>query len=214
MNIGNVLLHASAEKTDHQRGAAAWALGVAEQFGAALTALVYPLDVVVPRSANDRQSADNSRVEVENGNRDAAERLRSVARQRNIEAEIIAERSFAYGIPEIVADRARLHDLVVTGIDHTGLLSERSVTEHLLFESGRPVVIVPESYEPPFSCLQVAVAWDWGRAAARALGDAIPLLRSATEVRIVSFTDEKQFDTSRWEMRCAKRRLNKAPTCW
>jgi nucleotide-binding universal stress UspA family protein len=199
MSIRNVLLHASAENTDTEKGAAAWALGLAGSFQAKLTALVYQLDVVMPRSAYGRQIVADSRTELENRNREAiacAERLRSAARQKELDADIITDRSFAYGVPEIVADRARLHDIVVSGVEHTGILNERSIAEHLIFEAGRPVVVVPGDYEAPFRCESIVVAWDWGRTAARALGDAMPLLRRAEEVRILSFRDEKQFDTS------------------
>ena len=199
MSIGNVLLHASAENTDPDRGAAAWALGLAAHFQAQLTALVYQLDVVMPHSAYGRQIVSDSGAELQGRNHDAVEcaaRLRTAAEQRNVNAEVITERSFAYGVPEIAADRARLHDLVVSGTDHTGLLSERSVAEHLLFESARPIVVVPGEFDAPFKCERVVVAWDWGKTAARALGDAMPLLRQASDVRIVRFRDDKQFDTS------------------
>lgn len=199
MSIGNILLHASSENTHPERGAAAWAMGLAGHFDAKLTALVYQLDVVMPRSAYRGQFVDQSTAEQDNRNHSAincAARLQAAVKERKLDAEIITERSFAYGIPEIAADRARLHDIVVSGINHEGLLTERSVAEHMLFEAGRPVVVVPEDYQAPFECERIVVAWDWGRAAARALGDAMPLLRKASEVQIVSFADEKQFDTS------------------
>ena len=199
MSIGNILLQASSDNTHPERGAAAWALGLAEHFDAKLTALVYQFDVVMPRSDYGGQTSDLSSAELEDRNRgalDCAARLRTAAQARELNADVITDRSFAYGIPEIAADRARLHDIVVSGINHQGLLSERSLAEHLLFETGRPLVVVPEAYNAPFKCDRVVVGWDWGRAAARALGDAMPLLRQASEVRIVSFEDEKQFDTS------------------
>lgn len=199
MTIGNLLLHASAENIDPGRGPAAWALGLAAEAGAQLTALVFELDVVMPRSAYGRQIVADSRAAVEARNRDAAERaarLRAAAEKAGVDARVVTDRSFAYGVPEIVADHSRLHDLVVSGVDQTGLLSERSIAEHLLFEAGRPVVVVPNDHPAAFRCDRITVAWDWGRAAARALGDAMPLLRRAGEVTVVVFQDEKQFDTS------------------
>lgn len=195
--IQNLLLHVSAEKMEPGRGAAAWALGLAADAGAHLTALLFELDVVVPRSAYGQQIAADSRAALEARNRDASQRaaqLQATATERGVEADVITDRSFAYGVPEIVAGHARLHDLVVSGVDHEGLLSERSVAEHLIFESGRPVVVVPSEHDAPFRCERVVVAWDWGRAAARALGDAMPLVRKAREVSIVTFDDDKSFD--------------------
>ncbi len=47
----------------------------------------------------------------------------------------------------------------------------------------------------PFDLKTVVVAWDFSRAAARAVADAIPLLEKAKEVRIVTVTNEKIFDS-------------------
>jgi hypothetical protein len=41
----------------------------------------------------------------------------------------------------------------------------------------------------------VAIAWDFSRAAARAVSDAMPLLEKARKVRIVTVTNEKKLDS-------------------
>ena len=48
----------------------------------------------------------------------------------------------------------------------------------------------------PFQLGTVAVAWDFSRAAARAVSDALPLLERAKQVRIVTVINEKALDTS------------------
>ena len=54
----------------------------------------------------------------------------------------------------------------------------------------------PESPRPrPFELGTVAIAWDFSRAAARAVSDAMPLLEKARKVRIVTVTNEKKLDT-------------------
>ena len=40
------------------------------------------------------------------------------------------------------------------------------------------------------------IAWDFSRVAARALADALPLLRRASAVTLVSFGDDKDFSSS------------------
>jgi nucleotide-binding universal stress UspA family protein len=47
----------------------------------------------------------------------------------------------------------------------------------------------------------VAVAWDFGRAAARALSDAMPLLQLAKDVRLFTITNEKPIDLEEGEGR-------------
>jgi len=64
------------------------------------------------------------------------------------------------------------------------------IIEAALFDSGRPVVVVPFVHREPFKLDRVLVAWDGGRLAARALGDALPLLRRAPAVDVVVVTTE------------------------
>jgi nucleotide-binding universal stress UspA family protein len=60
----------------------------------------------------------------------------------------------------------------------------------VLFESGRPLVVVPPGRDA-FQCRRVSVAWDGGAKAARALNDAMPFLRAAEAVEIVCVSGEK-----------------------
>ena len=86
-------------------------------------------------------------------------------------------------LPEITdaaAAQARVHDLTVTqsGADF------RELNETLVFGSGRPVLLLPAK-EWNGAVDHVAIAWDGGRAAARALGDALWLVERAARVSIL-----------------------------
>jgi nucleotide-binding universal stress UspA family protein len=59
------------------------------------------------------------------------------------------------------------------------------MAEALLFESGRPVIMVPYIQTQPLKLDRVMVCWDGGRAAARAIADSLPLLQKAKQVDIV-----------------------------
>jgi nucleotide-binding universal stress UspA family protein len=62
--------------------------------------------------------------------------------------------------------------------------------EGALFHSGRPVILVPAdhgAHRPPRTVL---VAWSASREAARAVNDAIPVLRHANEVRVIVVADD------------------------
>jgi nucleotide-binding universal stress UspA family protein len=173
MTYASILLHDSAGLADPSRGPAAWALGLAAATGARLTATAFAGDGIAPPDA-----------------------LLAAAAEREVAAFAVTERSFAYGLPDVLVDHARLHDLVVTGSEPGGLLSTRALAEHLVFESGRPVVVVPQSWRDPFRCERVVVAWDNTRPAARALGDALPLVRTARAVTFVTVGGEKTIDSS------------------
>jgi nucleotide-binding universal stress UspA family protein len=60
------------------------------------------------------------------------------------------------------------------------------MVECLLMQSGRPVLVLPCHGSPPDQCRSALVAWDGSREAARALHDAMPLLRQAHRVTVLS----------------------------
>ena len=88
---------------------------------------------------------------------------------------------------------ARLRDLTILPAS-----SDQWYAESVLFGSGRPTMILPENPKRrPFQLGTVAVAWDFSRAAARAVSDALPILELAKKVRIVTVVNEKALDTKR-----------------
>jgi nucleotide-binding universal stress UspA family protein len=68
---------------------------------------------------------------------------------------------------------------------------EEVIAEAALFESGRPVIVVPYIQKDPLQLEHVMLCWDGSRAAARAIADALPLLKKAGQVEIVIVTNER-----------------------
>lgn len=97
-----------------------------------------------------------------------------------------------YEEAEVVARAARTRDLTLTPIG-PAVLADRDLAETILFGSGRPVVIYPETADitPGDGFARVAIAWDGSRAAARAVADALPILIQAGEVRIFTALGDK-----------------------
>ena len=89
------------------------------------------------------------------------------------------------------ANRARVHGLVYAEAGVPGERFGGALIEPLLFESGRPVLVVPNGYSSPISFEHVLIAWDGSTNAARAVWDSIPLLRLAKRIEIVTVTGEK-----------------------
>jgi nucleotide-binding universal stress UspA family protein len=82
-------------------------------------------------------------------------------------------------------DSARSADLVIAAQGETGILSDsRSELESFLFESGRPVLLIPHILTAPKPIRRVLIAWNGSREAARATFDALPLLKAADDVEI------------------------------
>jgi nucleotide-binding universal stress UspA family protein len=114
------------------------------------------------------------------------------AEEAGVEATCLARTAKLYEEEQCLSEAARTRDLCLIAIG-PAVGGDRSVAEALLFESGRPVIVFPESVEvlaaPHFGA--VAIAWDGGPKAARAVADAMPLLARAAQVRILVVTDEK-----------------------
>lgn len=90
--------------------------------------------------------------------------------------------------------QARYCDLVVIGqSDPTAstLVVARDFPEHVVMNSGRPVLIIPRA--GPFVDLgkRPLIAWDASAAAARAVVDAIPFLQHAEAVDVAVFNPEE-----------------------
>lgn len=91
---------------------------------------------------------------------------------------------------DVVAERARCHDLTLMGLgrDDPHL---RAAAESAIFGSGRPVLLLPEDIAGLAPPAHVMLAWDGSRVAARAVADAMPLLKRATRVTVAIVVDEK-----------------------
>ncbi len=90
-------------------------------------------------------------------------------------------------ITDVIGLHSRYADLLVTeqqDPDNPGP-GGPALTQHLVLESGLPVLVIPYigASRPPGG--RVMVAWDAGREAARAVRDALPLLRHADHVDVV-----------------------------
>lgn len=90
---------------------------------------------------------------------------------------------------------ARVHDLAVLDAEPVTLSIDRGLIESALFDTGRPVILVPAGTDA-FRIGRVAVAWDGSAMAARALNDALPFLKAAREVEILTVTGEKDLTGS------------------
>lgn len=180
MAIRSILLFAPAETAAVSKGPAAFAISLAKAHGARLTIFTVALDVTTPERHTDAQSV--------------AAQLLSAADAVGLDCTLITEHSHVIGVHEVVAEHARLHDISIIGNYGSGLLNERMVAEYLMFESGRPVIVVPEAHVAPYQSGALGIAWDNTPSAARALGDAITLL-DPKNVQFLTIVGEKPLPT-------------------
>lgn len=115
------------------------------------------------------------------------------AEKAGISHERVLERCLSYQVPGLFVEYARLRDLTILSVPES---YDQWYAETVIFESGKPTLVLPERPRArPFDLKTVMVAWDFSRAAARAIADAIPILEKAREVRIVTVTNEKVIDS-------------------
>lgn len=71
----------------------------------------------------------------------------------------------------------------------------QDMAQAVVFGSGRPTILVPPSARAA-ALKHIAIAWDGGRVAARALGDALALLAEGGRVSVLTVQDEKPLSGS------------------
>lgn len=110
-------------------------------------------------------------------------RLASPAALQRIDQSTDAAAAFLCG-------RARLSDLTIVGISAGAAdPGEREFVSRLLFDSGRPLILFPEAADAASAPRRIQIAWRPTRESTRAVHEALPLLRRATEVRLVVVDD-------------------------
>lgn len=128
--------------------------------------------------------------------RKSLEYLETCARSSGIKAHGLVVRANLHGIGPCVARHARARDLCLVPLGDR-MDSQRAVAEDVIFGSGRPVLVFHPDHAPlPARLTRVAVAWDGSRCAARAAADAMPILKRASDVRVVTVVGEKPSATS------------------
>lgn len=98
------------------------------------------------------------------------------------------------GVLNTAAEQARYFDLAL--LPWSGeTVSAQDMTQAVVFGSGRPTIAVPLAVSSaPLD--HIAVAWDGSRVAARALGDALPLLAEGGRISVLTVQDEKPLSRS------------------
>jgi nucleotide-binding universal stress UspA family protein len=172
------------------------AISVAAALGAHITALSCEVHVQVPGHFMSGSAVGLPGIiagEAGKSRRNAKDLLalfESAAAKSDVSRESIFQSCKSFEVPELLCEYARLRDLSIMPES-----SDRWDSEAVIFGSGRPVLILPQRPRSrTFEVGTVAVAWDFSRAAARAVSDAVPLLEKAKQVRVVTVINEKNLD--------------------
>lgn len=172
------------------------AVSVAAALGAHIAALACEMHVEVPGHIMSGSvvglpgiiagEAAKSRTNAQ----DLLAAFEAAATKAGVSRESMLEKCQTVELPELLVEYARLRDLTILPESN-----DRWHAEAVMFGSGRPTLILPQNPRSrSFELGTVAVAWDFSRAAARAVSDAMPLLEKAKRVRVVTVLNEKRLD--------------------
>jgi nucleotide-binding universal stress UspA family protein len=179
--------------------ASSYGLGLARACGATLTAAMPVIEPYLPPYvlleipdevlARRRQEVATEAERVLHG---VSENARSMG---------VAAETLAFEVPEAdeaeeVSNLARCFDATIVQQPDPDGRDTSAIIEATLFKSGRPIIIVPFITARP-EIRTAVIAWDGGPQAARAAGDALPLLRLANRVQVVTVDDDEIESDSR-----------------
>ncbi|EHM01938.1 universal stress family protein [Acetobacteraceae bacterium AT-5844] len=88
--------------------------------------------------------------------------------------------------------RTRYSDLLIFGRPESDDAAVVELAESVMFGCGRPLLLVPPGWSHPTLGQRVLIGWNGSREATRAVADALPLLRQAEAVHVLSAVDQGQ----------------------
>jgi nucleotide-binding universal stress UspA family protein len=191
--IKDIIVNLSVAKDGSPAGN--YAISVAAVLDAHLTGVAFAYDPIVPISGSGYIPAElieTQRDENETAAEAAIKSFAASATRAGIAADTAMLDASLTGAGDQFARIARRFDLAIVGqAQPQTSTTDQVIGEAALFESGRPIIMVPYIQKAPFKIGSVMICWDGSRMAARAIGDAIPIIGQADRVEIVSVTNER-----------------------
>jgi nucleotide-binding universal stress UspA family protein len=175
--------------------AADYALSVATTLEAHATGIAFAYEPTPPPTVLGSMPLDflaAQREESEKIAKAATARFDEAVRRAGVSGESHALSATLIGAADTFSRLARRFDLSVVAQNEP---EDSGVTDPLiegaLFETGRPVIVVPYIQKAGLTLDRVMVCWDGSKTAARAIGDAMPFLERAGSVDVVIVASER-----------------------
>lgn len=178
--------------------AADYATSIAATFRAHITGIAFLYEPVIPDGTLggvpvdliELQREENSKIA-----RDAISRFEAGVKKAGLASETRQLDATFGGAATLFAQIARRFDIsVVAQAQREQGATDELIIEGALFESGRPVIVVPYIQKSGLTLERVLACWDGGRTAARAIADAMPFLERAKAVDLVIVAEERKND--------------------
>jgi len=197
-NIENILIGLSVENKDEPTAAVSYGLSLAKRADAQITVYAPSVKLALPHAFVSGTAAGLVGAEnryVQDLARAAVTRIKEQARAAEVPASVSSPQLRRLKLVEGFTKETRLHDLCVLDSESQAMDIDRDLIEAALLDSGRPVIVVPPGCSL-FNPRHIIVAWDGSSKAARALFDALPILRIADTVEVVQVEGEKDLSSA------------------
>jgi nucleotide-binding universal stress UspA family protein len=175
-----------------------YAISVAATFGAHAVGVAFLYEPVIPDGALGAVPVDLIELQREENSKlasNAISRFETAGKKAAVSAETrVIDATFG-SAPTLFAQIARRFDLAIVGqAQREQGATDALMIEGALFESGRPIIIVPYIQKRGLTLERVLACWDGGHTSARAINDAMPFLERAKAVDIVMVAEERKDD--------------------
>jgi nucleotide-binding universal stress UspA family protein len=190
MQYQDILVH--IDDGEAMPGRLALAAELAERFGAHLIGVYVDPGLALPTLV-DVPISPNLIEELENEHRERRQRAEQKFRQTLERSEVRSEWRLAEGeLAGTLSRHARYADLTVLGQE--GADDQKMVIgglpDSVALTCGRPVLVVPYIGVKTPPGRHAIVAWNGSREAARAVNDALPILKGADKVEVMCVNPE------------------------
>ncbi|PZO00624.1 MAG: universal stress protein [Alphaproteobacteria bacterium] len=205
MPVNDILLHIDSYPDPTSPAAVDRAIALAGRLKGTLTALAVEValpvrrnrvaDYLIGLSATAHEQEALSRAQCEK----SLAMFAGAASSAGLPHETIHERAHLFEVSERIAVKMRTRDLCIVPLGGR-FEGQQEVARSVIFGSGRPVLVFSdETPEPSVDLRRVVIAWDGSRSAARAMADAMPILKLAEDVRVLTVAGDKpEVDSALW----------------
>jgi len=170
-----------------------YAIALAETLDAHLTGIAFSYEPILPMmgsiEAVPAQFIDEMRADSEKAAKLAKANFQKAVGEAGLRADCYSPTASVAGAAGLFARIGRHFDLAVVQQAEATTFENDFIIEAALFESGRPVMVIPYIQNAAPSFKRVLVCWDGSRPAARAIADAIPLLRKAGKIEVITVAE-------------------------
>lgn len=191
--IKDIVLNLSAEKSGSR--AVEYAVSMASTLEAHIAGIAFvydPFDLVSHLGYIATDVVEEQWRDYKAEAQAALDRFSQLASRAGVSAEPMMLQASFTGVGDRFGAIARRFDLaVVDQVNPESNTTEGTIIEGALFNSGRPVIIVPYVHRAPLKLDHVMICWDGSRPAARAIADSMPLLRRAGRMEVVIVANER-----------------------